>query len=43
MIEFPCPTCECCNTPYVCDQSTCEKYLKYKSAINSHEKHKEGL
>jgi len=30
MIEFPCPTCECCDIPYVCEQSTCEKYQKYK-------------
>jgi len=43
MIEYPCHRCEYCNTPYVCEQATCEKYQQYKSAINSHEENKEDL
>lgn len=30
-MDFPCSTCQYSNTPYVCEQATCEKYKAHKT------------
>ena len=31
MIDYPCRTCTYRDTPYVCEQTSCEKYKAYKA------------